>query len=160
MITHKVASAALDIFILAFLCTSSGAAGLINSSAQDRCAVCGMSVGKHQAFLARITFKGGTFAAFDGPKDMFRYYLNMPMYAPGKKKSDISSIQVTEYYGQEPLEAKAAFFVTGSDVMGPMGHELIPFRTMKDAKEFLKDHKGKKIVRFRDVTAETLRAQE
>jgi len=31
-----------------------------------------------------------------------------------------------------------------SDVYGPMGRELIPFEKMKDAEEFMTDHKVKK----------------
>ena len=45
----------------------------------------------------------------------------------------------------------------GSDVYGPMGRELIPFVKESEARDFLKDHKGKSIIRFRDVTAAVLR---
>jgi nitrous oxide reductase accessory protein NosL len=37
-----------------------------------------------------------------------------------------------------------------------MGHELIPLETQEDAEEFLKDHKGKRIIKFEDVTLEML----
>jgi copper chaperone NosL len=45
-----------------------------------------------------------------------------------------------------------AFYVLGSDAYGPMGRELIPFEKETEAREFLKDHKGKNILRFRDIT--------
>jgi nitrous oxide reductase accessory protein NosL len=45
-----------------------------------------------------------------------------------------------------------AFFVIGSDVHGPMGRELIPFGKPTDAEEFRRDHKGKSVLRFSDVT--------
>ena len=32
-------------------------------------------------------------------------------------------------------KAKEAFFVIGSDVYGPMGHELIPFASKADAEQ-------------------------
>ena len=35
-----------------------------------------------------------------------------------------------------------------------MGNELIPFEQESDAKTFLKDHRGKKIVRFDQVSKE------
>ena len=44
----------------------------------------------------------------------------------------------------------------GSDVLGPMGHELVPLATRADAEDFVKDHKGRRILRFDDVTAEVL----
>ena len=49
------------------------------------------------------------------------------------------------------IEAKNAFFVIGSEVYGPMGHELIPFVSRSDAEAFKKDHKGKRILKFEDV---------
>ena len=52
----------------------------------------------------------------------------------------------------ELVDAKSAFFVIGSDVLGPMGHELLPFKDQESAQEFLEDHKGKSIIRFQDVT--------
>ncbi len=33
-----------------------------------------------------------------------------------------------------------------------MGHEFVPLATQGDAADFLKDHKGKKILRFGEVT--------
>ena len=33
-----------------------------------------------------------------------------------------------------------------------MGRELIPFEKEADAKEFMKDHKGKSLMKFKDVT--------
>jgi nitrous oxide reductase accessory protein NosL len=52
----------------------------------------------------------------------------------------------------ELVEAKTAYYVIGSDVLGPMGHELLPFKDQESAQEFLEDHKGKSIIRFQDVT--------
>lgn len=50
------------------------------------------------------------------------------------------------------IDAKSAFYVLGSDVLGPMGHELLPFKDRESAQEFLEDHKGKSIIRYQDVT--------
>jgi nitrous oxide reductase accessory protein NosL len=33
-----------------------------------------------------------------------------------------------------------------------MGHELVPLATEEDAQEFLRDHAGKRILRFDEVT--------
>jgi copper chaperone NosL len=52
------------------------------------------------------------------------------------------------------IDAHQAYFVIGSDVLGPMGHELIPLETLDDAKEFKADHQGKKILRFNQIDAE------
>jgi copper chaperone NosL len=50
-----------------------------------------------------------------------------------------------------------AFYVIGSDVYGPMGKELIPFKDEADAKEFKSDHKGTSILPFKDIMAELVK---
>jgi len=123
----------------------------------DKCPVCGMFVAKYTDWIAQIVFKDGTYAAFDGPKDMFKYYFHMDKYAPSKKQSDIAAIFVTEYYSTELMDARSLLFVTGSDVYGPMGSELIPVASMKTANEFMKDHRGKKILKFGEISGEDLK---
>ena len=80
--------------------------------------------------------------------------LNLSKYAPGHQQADIAAIGVTEYYGVTRIDARAAWYVIGSDVLGPMGHEFVPLATEADARDFLKDHKGRKVMRFGDVTAQ------
>ena len=40
--------------------------------------------------------------------------------------------------------------------MGPMGHEFTPLANRADAEELLKDHKGKRILRFDEITPEVV----
>ena len=77
---------------------------------------------------------------------------DLKKYNPSKKQTDIETLQVTDYYDLTPVNGYEAFYVLGSDVYGPMGRELIPFAKEEAAKEFLKDHKGKSIVKFKEVT--------
>ena len=67
------------------------------------------------------------------------------------KKIKYLNILVTDYYTQKTIDARKAFYVTNSDIHGPMGHELIPFANEKDAKIFKKDHYGKLILKFTDI---------
>jgi copper chaperone NosL len=148
---------------IVFLLVSYAAAGdrkPVKPSAKDKCQVCGMFVAKYPDFLAQIIFKDGSYAMFDGSKDMFKYYLNMKKYNPSKKISDIDSIFVTDYYSLSTVDGLKAYYVIGSDIYGPMGRELIPFSKASDAQEFMKDHKGKAIVRFNSLTAEMLKEME
>ena len=118
----------------------------------DRCPVCGMFVYKYPKWVAQIIFKDGTSYFYDGAKDMFKHIFDTAKYTLGKKADNIKDIYVTDYYEVELIEAKSAFYVLGSDVLGPMGHELLPFKDQESAQEFLEDHKGKSIIRFQDVT--------
>jgi len=132
----------------------------IKPSQKDKCPVCGMFVAKYPDFLAEILFKDGSYAVFDGTKDMFKYYFNLKKYNPKKRLEDIDSLYVTDYYNLTLMDGYQAFYVIGSDVYGPMGKELIPLEKEADAKEFMKDHKGQSILRFKDITLETLKGLE
>lgn len=125
--------------------------------AQDRCPVCGMFVAKYPDWVVTLTLKDGTRRYFDGAKDMFKFYLEPASFEAATVQADITGIVVRDYYGLEPLEAKASFFVLGSDVYGPMGHELVPLGTQADAEEFSRDHRGKRILRFDEITPEIVK---
>lgn len=120
------------------------------------CPVCGMFVAKYPEWVAIVVYKDGHAHFFDGAKDMFKYLANVPRYARGQRAEDIATIAVTNYYDVEPIDAKAAFYVIGSRVLGPMGHELVPLSSRQDAEQFLKDHSGLRIVAFGDVTPDMI----
>lgn len=131
----------------------------VKPTENDKCPVCGMFVSQYPDMLAEIIFRDGTYAAFDGPKDMFRYYLNMKKYNPSKTIGDIDSIYVHEYYSLTFIDGRKAYYVVGSDVYGPMGRELISFLKEEDAAAFTKDHRGR-ILKFQDVTEAVLKTLE
>ncbi|MBB4303866.1 nitrous oxide reductase accessory protein NosL [Rhodobium orientis] len=118
----------------------------------DTCPVCGMFVAKYPDWIATVLFKDGSTDHFDGAKDFFKYLLDMAKYAKGKVRDDIVGMGVTDYYSTERIDARGAYFVLGSDVLSPMGHDLIPHPSAEDAAEFSTDHEGKKTLRFDDVT--------
>lgn len=117
-----------------------------------RCSVCGMMVAKYPVWVTRLTTPRGELF-FDGVKDMMAYYHRPEMYG-GTANESIRDIFVRDYYSQQWIDGKSAFFVTGSDILGPMGHEFIPFKELDAARSFEKDHKGKAIIAFDDITAE------
>ena len=120
----------------------------------DLCPVCGMIVSRYPNWIATVVWKDGHVHHFDGAKDMFKFLQALPKYAPGHHPSDVKLIVVTDFYNLEKIEARKALYVIGSDVMGPMGPELAPLATRADAEDFLKDHKGRRILRYDEVTPE------
>ena len=120
----------------------------------DLCPVCGMLVSKYPNWVATVVWKDGRAQHFDGAKDMFKFLQALPKYAPGRKREEIRLLAVTEFYNLQKIDATKAFYVMGSDVMGPMGHELTAFAARADADEFLKEHKGKRILAYGEVTPE------
>lgn len=127
----------------------------IHVEKDEKCPVCGMFVYKYPKWAARMNVaqegKPLTFA-FDGAKDMFKFYLNPSKYGHYTKPNDADvTLLVSDYYKQDAIDGKKAFYVVGSDVYGPMGKELIPFADEAKAQTFLKDHKGQRVVRFNEV---------
>ena len=123
---------------------------------EDTCPVCGMFVAKYPEWICTVLYKDGHAHHFDGAKDMFKYLLDLPRWAPSHLASDIQAIGVTDYYSLERIDARSAWYVTGSDVLGPMGHELVATASKEDAEEFMRDHKGKHILRFNDMSQQLL----
>lgn len=119
---------------------------------RDVCPVCGMFVAKYPYWIATVRFRDGHLEHFDGAKDLWKYLLDLPRWARGRKAEEIEAIGVTAYYEGTRIAAKPAWYVIGSDVYGPMGHELVPHSSEADAKEFLADHKGKRVLRAEAIT--------
>src|SRR5512137_272454 len=115
-----------------------------------------MFIFNYTSFTAGISSKDGTYSVFDGPKDLFKFLLDLKQYAPGKGQADIDRFFVTDYYAVRQIDGRSAFYVYGSNVYGPMGKELIPFEKETEAREFLKDHQGRSILRSKEITAAVL----
>lgn len=157
--TGRQASLAVFVSVLLLLATAAFAGGITpkKATSRDKCPVCGMFVAKYPDFLAQVQFRDGATFHFDGAKDMFKFILDPARYLPGRKKGEFIAAFVTNYYDLTMVNGFTAWYVTGSDVYGPMGRELIPFAREAEAREFMKDHHGKRIVRFGQVTPAVLR---
>lgn len=124
------------------------AAAPVKPGAKDRCQVCGMFVAPFPTWLAVAELKDGRRFYFDGPKDLFIFAFDVPGYLPGGSRADIARLQVTEYYSAKLLPVEAVLFVVGSDVLGPMGQELVPVEGTEKARTFRRDHGGTKLLRY------------
>lgn len=121
---------------------------------KDKCPVCGMFVHKYPKWSTKITYMSKNkkkYYFFDGPKDMFKYLLALKKYkAPIDFR--LKKVFVKDYYSQEMIDAEKAFYVLGSDVYGPMGKEIIPFKNNTDAKVFSNDHQGDIVLKYNEIT--------
>ena len=152
------AAGLLLVLAVAALPAAAGSLPPLSPSAKDKCPVCGMFVAKYPDWLAQVRFKDQKTVFFDGAKDFFKYYFKIKHYHPGRSAADVGAVYVTDYYTLAPIAAKAAFFVVGSNVYGPMGRELIAFAAAEQAQEFMRDHRGREILRFDAVTPELVRS--
>ncbi len=106
-----------------------------------KCPVCGMFVAKYPRWAAMMVDVKGDKLYFDGVKDMMKYFFS----------HKAKRLYVSDYYTNEAIEAQRAYYVVGSNVYGPMGRELIPFKTKEAAEAFGKDHGGK-VISFNQIT--------
>ena len=120
----------------------------------DLCPVCGMLVAKYPNWVAVIAYKDGHAHFFDGAKDFFKFVATPHKFDVGHLRDSVEGMWVTEFYGLKRIDARKAHYVIGSDVLGPMGHELVPFENEADASEFLNEHKGQRLLSFDQVTPE------
>jgi len=118
-----------------------------------RCTVCGMFVAKYPAWICKVVLKDGKKEYFDGVKDMLVYYFEPAKYG-ANKDNPVVEMLTQDYYSLTVIDAKKAFYVVGSDVYGPMGHEFIPFSSAEAADAFNHDHHGKEILTFDQITLE------
>lgn len=121
--------------------------------ADARCPVCGMFVAKYEVWVTRTEEAPGRYLDFDGVKDLMAYRFNPAAYG-GQALPPEGRVRVRDYYTLEWLDGRQAFYVLGSDVLGPMGHELVPFAGRAAAEAFMADHHGKKILAFAEITPE------
>ncbi len=123
-----------------------GAVALASCKHEERCAHCGMKIDPKSPFLAHIEEPGGKTLTFDTPRCALSKWLE-----DGKK----GTVKVQDFYDRSWRDAKGMRFVTGSDVIGPMGPALVPVDAAR-AQKFMKDHAGKKNIGLDDVTTEVL----
>ena len=137
------------------------AKGAIVINDEEKCPVCGMFTYKYHKWVAQIFYTHNEHEhhfSFDGVKDLMKFYFNPMAWGDYNsfKIENISKILVTDYYTQKAIDASKAFYVLHSDIYGPMGHELIPFENIEDAKTFMSDHRGKKILTFKEIDLEEI----
>jgi nitrous oxide reductase accessory protein NosL len=115
-------------------------------SEQHRCANCGMYTEKFPKWEEIVETNTGEQWYFCGPRCLFKYVLE-----DSSRYNKIQNIKMKDYYTLKYTDGKTAWYVIGSDVLGPMGNELIPFQNKEDAQQFLSDHHGSEIVQFGQV---------
>ncbi len=115
-----------------------------------RCVRCGMIVSKNPTWEGRMQKPDEEPIVFCAPKCLL-------LTNPADKDHDEAQLQLKDYYSTSFIDATQAWYVAGSDVMGPMGPDLIPFADKKSAKEFMDEHHGKALYRYSELTLEKLK---
>ncbi len=113
---------------------------------------------KYPKWLCEATLKNAKSVRFASVKSLMTVYLHQDYFKKHKLLEDsIDKIYVQDYINGRKIEAKNAFYLFGSRVIGPHGDDLIPFETKKNAELFMLKNGGTKILRFNKLTAGLIR---
>jgi len=121
----------------------------IEVEAHRECPLCGMYPARYPQFNCQIVFKNGSYEAFDSAAGLLIYLL-FPDNT-GIKLQPVANIYFKDYLKEHWLEAGKTFFVTGSEIMGPMGIEFLPVDSMQAAEEIKTQEKGQNIIHFKEI---------
>jgi len=113
------------------------------------CPLCGMYPARYPQFNCQIVFKDGSYEAFDSAIGLL-VYLHFPDHT-GIKLKPVAGIYFKDYSKAGWLEAGKAFFVVGSEIMGPMGVEFLPVDSEQAAEELKKEEHGQDITDFKEI---------
>lgn len=120
---------------------------------REKCPVCGMFVARYPHWITQLHLATGKVHFFDGMKDLLAYYFNPESFGGGKGV-EVTAIWAKDYYTLQWIDGRSAYYVIGSGIHGPMGHEFIPLDSEEKAQTFLRDHQGREILRFEEITPE------
>lgn len=122
-----------------------------HSKVNTDCHNCGMPSNEFPKWRVKVEAeaKGVWYCS---PRCMFMVTLDQ-----AKAPKGIKSIQVVEYYNTKGIDGKTAYYVTGSDILGPMGHDFVPLKDKAAADDFKKEHKGDKVLKFDEISLETVK---
>ncbi len=135
------------LFLSLFFITS---ATLLFAGDSGRCLRCGMIVAKHPQWEGRMEAKDKV-ESFCAPRCL------LFSHPAGGELGEGVKLMLKDYYSTKFIDATTAWYVSGSDIMGPMGPDMVPFAKKEDAEAFMKEHKGKALYSWKDLTTEKLK---
>jgi nitrous oxide reductase accessory protein NosL len=124
--------------------------GQMHLGKQDRCPVCGMQVIKYPKFACAIQLKNKSTFYFCGTGCLLKTWLHPEAFL-GKPSGDVFKIIVQEYFSGQQIDAREVVWVSGSDVIGPMGPAMVPLKNETYLKVFKKRHGGKDVFYLKDL---------
>ena len=130
-----------------------------------RCPVCGMYPARFKQWAAQLIFRDGGAHFFDSPVDLFMFLAEPARFdaryqaggAAGVLQ-EVAALHVSDHGGRGWIDARAAFYIAGSRVRGPMrGPDLPAFADAAAASAFA-IREGGQVLAFGQVDAALLRS--
>ncbi len=127
--------------------------GRLRPSPGDRCPVCAMSIDDGKKLASAIELQDGAAYYFCGTSCLLKAYLRPDVHLHVAKQ-DVKRVMTRDYFSGSPLDASAAIWVAGSDVVGPMGPAIVPLASEADASVFKARHGGSREFRLEQLSPE------
>ena len=126
--------------------------------ADARCPVCGMFPARQPLWAGQAVYRDGAAHFFDSPVDLMQFLTAVERYSAGRSAADVHTSWVTDAAGRGWVELTKAWFVHGSDALGPMRRgELPAFADEAGAAEFA-SRRGGRVLTFEAVTPAILKS--
>ena len=126
--------------------------------ADARCPVCGMFPARQPLWAGQAVYRDGAAHFFDSPVDLMQFLTAVERYSAGRSAADVHTSWVTDAAGRGWVELTKAWFVHGSDALGPMRRGDLPaFADEAGAAEFA-GRRGGRVLTFEAVTPAILKS--
>ncbi|MGD8366179.1 MAG: nitrous oxide reductase accessory protein NosL [Desulfobacterales bacterium] len=127
--------------------------GRMQISRQDRCPVCAMPVAEHERFSAAVVVADGSTFYFCTPGCMLRAWLKPERYL-NRSRAQLVKPVARDYFTGDCIDGRNALWVSGSDVIGPMGPALVALKSDDELTAFRKRHGAGRVFRLSALRVE------
>lgn len=117
--------------------------GKLHISESDQCPVCAMYPYKYPKFSCGIQLQDKRTYYFCGTGCLLRTWLH-PEHFLGVDSSELLKPVVRDYFSGQEVDGREVTWITGSDIVGPMGPAIVPLLNKEDVSAFMERHGGKK----------------
>ncbi len=107
-------------------------------------------------WAAQVIFQNGDAQFFDSPLSLFQYLQSPERYSPGRNQQSIAARYVTDSSNRQWIDAVSAWYVQGSNALGPMRNGNFPAFQSPEAAAKFAQKRGGRVIAFRDVDAKLL----
>ena len=113
-----------------------------------------INVDKYPKFSAKMVLKDGRVIEFASVKSMMNFYFHPEKYPDYrvKDRTQVDKMFVKDYITGKEINAKDAWYVFGSRLIGPHGDDLIPLSSQTSVRLFKQKYGGTRVMRIDKFT--------
>ncbi len=118
--------------------------------ADARCPVCGMFPARYPRWAGQVIFNDGATHFFDSPVNLLVFLRDVERYS-NYTAEDVIASYTNDVASDTWTPVETAYFVHGSDALGPMREGNLPSFAEREAAQAFADARGGKVLAHREV---------